>query len=127
MAAYHLLAGDGHVGKDAMTIPDYVAVAVVIVLMLWAVAGRSVDYLFGRRRSPTAAAADWEFAAVNAGADCGLMALIVPETTAYKAPVECPPGPGYCHRNCNRSVLDLDRRGPCETLAACFGYWLRQL
>jgi hypothetical protein len=79
MAAYHLLAGDGHVGKDAMTIPDYVAVAVVIVLMLWAVAGRSVDYLFGRRRSPTAAAADWEFAAVNAGADCDLMALIVPQ------------------------------------------------
>ena len=39
MAAYHLLAGDGHVGKDAVTIPDYVAVAVMIMLMLWAVAG----------------------------------------------------------------------------------------
>jgi hypothetical protein len=28
-------------GNDAMTIPDYVAVAVVIMLMLWAVAGLS--------------------------------------------------------------------------------------
>jgi hypothetical protein len=36
-----LLAGDGHLGKNAMTIPDYVAVAVVIMLMLWAVAGLS--------------------------------------------------------------------------------------
>ena len=31
-------SGDGHVGNDAMTIPDYVAVAVLIMLMLWAVA-----------------------------------------------------------------------------------------
>jgi hypothetical protein len=36
-----LLSGDGHVGNDAMTIPDYVAVAVLIMLMLWAVAGLS--------------------------------------------------------------------------------------
>jgi hypothetical protein len=27
--------------KDAMTIPDYVAVAIVIMLTLWVVAGRS--------------------------------------------------------------------------------------
>jgi hypothetical protein len=33
-----LLSEDGHVGNDAMTIPDYVAVAVLIMLMLWAVA-----------------------------------------------------------------------------------------
>ena len=33
--------GDGHVGTDAMTIPDYVAVAVLIMLMLCAVAGLS--------------------------------------------------------------------------------------
>jgi hypothetical protein len=31
----------GHVGNDAMTIPYYVAVAVLITLMLWAVAGLS--------------------------------------------------------------------------------------
>jgi hypothetical protein len=36
-----LLSGDGDVGNDAMTIPDYVAVAVLIMLMLWAVAGLS--------------------------------------------------------------------------------------
>ena len=33
-----LLSGDGHVENDAMTIPDYVAVAVLIMLMLLAVA-----------------------------------------------------------------------------------------
>jgi hypothetical protein len=31
----------GHVGNDAMTIPDYVAIAVLIMLMLWAVMGLS--------------------------------------------------------------------------------------
>jgi hypothetical protein len=36
-----LLSGDGHVGNDAMTIPDYVAVAALITLMLWAVVGLS--------------------------------------------------------------------------------------
>ena len=41
MAAYHLLSGDGHTGNDAMTMPDYVALAVLIMLMLWAVAGLS--------------------------------------------------------------------------------------
>jgi hypothetical protein len=34
-----MLSGDGCVGNDAVTIPDYVAVAVLIMLMmLWAVA-----------------------------------------------------------------------------------------
>ena len=42
MADYHFVAdGDGHVGNEAMTIPDYVAAGVLIMLMLWAVAGLS--------------------------------------------------------------------------------------
>jgi len=41
MAAYHFADGDGRVGNEAMTIPDYVAAGVLIMLMLWAVAGLS--------------------------------------------------------------------------------------
>jgi hypothetical protein len=38
MEAYHFAVGGWPCGNDAMTIPDYVAVAVLIMLMLWAVA-----------------------------------------------------------------------------------------
>jgi len=42
MAAHHLPTDeDGHVGNDATTIPDYLAAGVLIMLMLWAVAGLS--------------------------------------------------------------------------------------
>ena len=36
MAAYHFAEGDGHVGSDAMTIPDYVAIGLLIGMMLLA-------------------------------------------------------------------------------------------
>jgi hypothetical protein len=34
MAAYHFADGDGHVGNDAMTIPDYVAVGLLLMMLL---------------------------------------------------------------------------------------------
>ena len=34
MAAYHFADGDGHVGDDAMTIPDYVAVGLLLMMLL---------------------------------------------------------------------------------------------
>ena len=34
MAAYRFAGGDGHVGKDAMNIPDYVAIALLLMMLL---------------------------------------------------------------------------------------------
>jgi hypothetical protein len=34
MAAYHFADGDGHVGNDAMTIPDYVAIGLLLLMLL---------------------------------------------------------------------------------------------
>ena len=37
MGAYRFAGGDGHVGKDAMNIPDYVAIALLLIMLLAAV------------------------------------------------------------------------------------------
>ena len=34
MAPYHFTDGDGHVGNDAMTIPDYVAIGFLLMTLL---------------------------------------------------------------------------------------------
>ena len=34
MTAYHFADGDGHVGNDAMTIPDYVAIGFLLMTLL---------------------------------------------------------------------------------------------
>ena len=34
MAAYHFTDGDGHVGNDAMTIPDYLAIGFLLTTAL---------------------------------------------------------------------------------------------
>jgi hypothetical protein len=34
MAAYSFAGGDGHVGNDAMTIPDYVAIGLLLMMLL---------------------------------------------------------------------------------------------
>jgi hypothetical protein len=34
MAAYRFAGGDGHVCKDAMNIPDYVAIALLLMMLL---------------------------------------------------------------------------------------------
>jgi hypothetical protein len=38
LTAYHSADGDGHVGDDAMTIPDYVVIGFLIGMMLLAAA-----------------------------------------------------------------------------------------
>jgi hypothetical protein len=37
MAAYLFRGGDGHLGNEAMTIPDYVAIGLLLMMLLAAV------------------------------------------------------------------------------------------
>jgi hypothetical protein len=37
MPAYHFTDGDGHLGRDDMTIPDYVAIGILLMMPLAAV------------------------------------------------------------------------------------------
>jgi hypothetical protein len=34
IAAYQFADGDGHVGNDAVTIPDYVAIGLLLIMLL---------------------------------------------------------------------------------------------